>query len=508
MVARTQTAWMTASPLWNDRVASPASMRTPALLRFASDTFMEDLAALLGSAPRTLVNFVAKNESFRPRPAGAPPDWSPTTPVLKLYQPAHGHFSMVAANLVCRLPGLPDHTVKKETGENIGFVLRRIGPTGQEMAWVNNVDKKNWQPLASSDLDKLAQNEVLQPLFPMTYMDGTASRRLFVGLIPTSSRETFQAARAVSPIADADSPPTDPRVQEVENRVLQRWEDLNDPASPLTIAQKVEVSQFILLDFADFLSTKLSRVWNQIAAGAAPANNDAAHPLYAAITGNTINGSTTLSAALKQALAEWDRIGGDNATPTTVTYDLSKSPLKPATLRAPLLQALAAYPSTAPPPADPPVPKLDPSGALYLLRCVYQRPRCGVFAPDVVSAPTEQFALAPFFDFDAPARPIRISMPVDTSLAGLRKFPKNVSFLMSDKLRQQIEAISDAKKALQGDISLGGGFDLGEICSFSIPIITICAMLVLMIFIILLNIVFWWLPLLRICLPLKLKAKG
>ena len=45
------------------------------------------------------------------------------------------------------------------------------------------------------------------------------------------------------------------------------------------------------------------------------------------------------------------------------------------------------------------------------------------------------------------------------------------------------------------------------ICSFSIPIITICALIVLMIFVSLLNIVFWWLPFFRICLPILLPGK-
>ena len=39
------------------------------------------------------------------------------------------------------------------------------------------------------------------------------------------------------------------------------------------------------------------------------------------------------------------------------------------------------------------------------------------------------------------------------------------------------------------------------LCSFSIPIITICALIVLMIFVALLNIIFWWMPFLKICLP-------
>lgn len=166
-------------------------------------------------------------------------------------------------------------------------------------------------------------------------------------------------------------------------------------------------------------------------------------------------------------------------------------------------------PTGVPTPASVPVPKLEARpGTQYVLRCVYQRPHCGLLHPDVVSNSTEPFELASFFDVDAPARPIRISMPVDTSIAGLRKFKKNVAFIISDKLRQQMERVSDAKKALQGELGDAQQFDLGTICSFSIPIITICALLVLFIFLILLNIIFWWLPFIRLCFPISLKAKG
>ena len=119
-----------------------------------------------------------------------------------------------------------------------------------------------------------------------------------------------------------------------------------------------------------------------------------------------------------------------------------------------------------------------------MIRCVYQRPACpGTCA--ILSPPSEPFALAGFFDPDAPARSIRISLPVDTSLAGLRKFKKNVAFLISDKLKGQMSAVDDAVSALKGNLGGGSSFDLGELCSFSIPIITLCAFIVMMIFIIL-----------------------
>ena len=98
-------------------------------------------------------------------------------------------------------------------------------------------------------------------------------------------------------------------------------------------------------------------------------------------------------------------------------------------------------------------------------------------------------------------------MPVDTSIKDLRKLRKNVSFMLSNELRQQMNRVTSLKDALDGKFADGQGLELGLICSFSIPIITICALLVLMIFISLLNIVFWWSPFLRICFPIALKAK-
>jgi len=47
----------------------------------------------------------------------------------------------------------------------------------------------------------------------------------------------------------------------------------------------------------------------------------------------------------------------------------------------------------------------------------------------------------------------------------------------------------------------GGKLNLDWICGFNIPLITICAFFVLNIFLMLLNIVFFWLPFIKICIP-------
>jgi hypothetical protein len=144
---------------------------------------------------------------------------------------------------------------------------------------------------------------------------------------------------------------------------------------------------------------------------------------------------------------------------------------------------------------------------VYVLRCVYRRPRCGPLVPDVVSDPTNEFTIAPFYDFDAPVRPVMISLPMDTSLKDLRRFQKGVSFLISDQLRKQMSRATSLKDAMDGNVGSGQQFDLGLICSFSIPIITIVALILLMLIVSLLNFVFGWMPLLRICFPMALRSR-
>jgi len=145
-----------------------------------------------------------------------------------------------------------------------------------------------------------------------------------------------------------------------------------------------------------------------------------------------------------------------------------------------------------------------------------------------LSQPTRAFQLAGFFDPDAPARPIRIALPVDTSPAGLRKFDKNTAFMISDVLCGQINRVKSLGLGdlirsvlpwpLHKDLSVDDkgactdknnpSIQVGMICSLSIPIITICALLLLMIIVNLLDIIFRWIPYFLICFPLPgLKAK-
>jgi len=159
------------------------------------------------------------------------------------------------------------------------------------------------------------------------------------------------------------------------------------------------------------------------------------------------------------------------------------------------------------------------NGDWFLARFVYTNRDCGPMHPPRLSPPTQRFQLAHFFDSDAPARPIRITLPTDTSPAGLRKFQKNTAFVVSDMLCGQIQrakglGLIDLVLAvlpwpLHKDLNLGDGSscnngtsNIGMICSLSIPIVTICALILLIIIVTLLDMVLRWLPFFIFCFPI------
>ena len=209
------------------------------------------------------------------------------------------------------------------------------------------------------------------------------------------------------------------------------------------------------------------------------------------------------------------------------TTDLTQSQAKVDALATLIEKALPGEPA-AEVPINPLISQqpMDMREGWYVIRCVFERPECGPLDPPLLSDPTREFQMAGFFDPDAPARPIRIALPIDTSPAGLRKFDKNTAFMISDMLCGQINRVKgmtladlvlsvlpwpfhqDLPKTDSGPCA-SGGIEFGMMCSLSIPIITICALLMLMIIVSLLDIIFRWMPFFIFCFPLpKFKSKS
>lgn len=141
--------------------------------------------------------------------------------------------------------------------------------------------------------------------------------------------------------------------------------------------------------------------------------------------------------------------------------------------------------------------KVEPAGGdEYFIRLAYERSDC----PPVISDPSASFTFAKIVDPDAPARHLRIEMP-SIKPQDLRKFKHGIGIQTSPELANVMNSLSDPKSILTGKGITLGQPGLGLICSFSIQILFIIAFMLALIFLILLNIVFWWIAFFKICFP-------
>lgn len=699
MAANHPILWTAPAPLAGRFVAGAeaAAMGTrfgvdsarPALLRFETDEFMEQLLATLATAPRELGRFIARPETWR-SPQAAAPDMIERTPrpsaaralarralgrmpaaalepvaatarqreqgreralPLKLYQAAHQRHYLVAAQLVCGIPGLPDRALPTGGREKIGFVLRRLlpvdgSPAGaseprEEYAFVKGAAGARWQRLEAGDArSRVADGEELLPLFPMAYTEEAAAartRRLLVGSVPVGRREEYMSTRAEraapgsAPGVAAEPSAVATRKEQFRVEVAEPWKNLvrtaalalprlnqtgsdapGDAARAAAAGRLNEQLQagswLTLLDLDDWLAVHLPELWALLGGAGTRAGlaNDAQRTLYDWLVNqavpvggpdfvfNTSPGADAgnLADALRRIRGAGVRDGLERATtifpdtndaratngtplgwpgfkallaglrrtsPTSYTLDGPFMALTaPAEPEDPVPQGAAAHLLAAeaaaaridklvqmvvaalgdnPAAADtPPLPfAVTMRDALattagdegwFCIRFVHLRCDCGPLHEPLLSEASERFQLASFFDPDAPARPIRIALPLDTTPAGLRKHPKNAVLMVSDVLCGQMQrakglglvdlVLSVLPWPFHKPLDLGGtskckngaSLDIGMICSLSIPIVTLCALILLMIIVSLLDFIFRWLPWFVMCLPIPgLKGK-
>jgi len=591
--------WTAPAPFWPfQSEPSDAAMRrgfrTPALLRFSSDEFTDQLLNLMNTEPGRLTEFTALPETWsQPNPDAVVSEPKtgvrlkldrlrlgavrrleqrgrttvrghlPVAPAgrpLKLYQPSHGRHYMVCSCLVCRVPGLPDRVIETTAEEKVTFVVRRL-LRGKDAAKLNP-DPYQCDELAHvgdtwvrvSDAQSLVTGEEQFPLSPLTYpQENGHRRRMLAGVIPVGKREAY--AHAKSPTAAAVT--MDARQLRLKIDVLGPWATLEQtaaeavkqakPTKPTdTFSQSVvnlandriqAASWLILLDFAQWLDDNVNSLWLAIAAGSSVGLAGDKLNVYQQLDASLF-GTLSVRAALTAIRIQKLKLESAKNTYTSAppSPDWPNSPLfrfanavatsatnlSPAFDRSLLETRLVGMLSPqTPPQRTPTITRAISNGReemWFTIRCVLSRPQCGQLARPFLSEPSSSFEMAEYFDPDAPTRPIRIGLPVDTSPAGLRKFDKNTAFVMSDILCGQVNKAKslgfvDLVRSvlpfpLNSDLSgempgpCGGGSPAGLVCSMSIPIITICALLILMIMVKLLDIIFYWLPFFQICLPL------
>jgi len=495
---------------------------------------------------------------------------APPEKPLKLYHPAHQRYYLVAACLVCRTLGLPDRPLNTGAQEKASFVLRMLRPRAgaaavnpdpvqcDELAFAGG----SWTAVAGPT--QLADGEERYPLSPLTYLERDGrNRRLFNGFIPVGRRDALIGAPQPSTAA-VPAPVLDRRDILVKQQVLGPWNELEELANRAKASAKNEtdstaplqsvidqandqikmIAWYVLLDFSHWLEDNAGAVWAAMQPGGSPASLDGSEKALYDALGALVSRGQTLRDALVQIRAfesflegatrpfhhdnpaGWPTIAFSFVTATFGGADGLTGKATRQTLEDRLTAVLAPLPPGLPVPVVAQAAALPFDSPWFTIRCVLERPACAALSLPVVSDPTAAFQLAPFFDPDAPARPIRIGMPADTTPAGLRKFDRNTAFVLSDVLCGQVSAVKgmsfgDLVRAVlpfpfHQDLDLGtgglrpcsetpdGGF--GMVCSFSLPIITLCALLMLFIVVKLLDMVLFWMPFFQICLPLPKKG--
>jgi hypothetical protein len=147
--------------------------------------------------------------------------------------------------------------------------------------------------------------------------------------------------------------------------------------------------------------------------------------------------------------------------------------------------------------------RFDDDGALYAIRAFVRVKRDDGCPPLLVwSEMTPLYRIAPWFASTG-APQARIALP-PFDKASLRAMKPNVAFELPPSL-QNLLMNNDPADLLAGKGKKGSELGIGWLCSFSIPIITICAFIALNVILSLLNIFLRWMPFVKICLPIPTK---
>jgi hypothetical protein len=142
--------------------------------------------------------------------------------------------------------------------------------------------------------------------------------------------------------------------------------------------------------------------------------------------------------------------------------------------------------------------RFDDSESRYRIRAfVRLKPEGSCPARTVWSEYSEPFVIAPWYE--GGSDPIQIALP---NLQTLKSIKPNVAFSVPQDVQNKLGNPKDMLDGKPGN----NGLTIGWICSFSIPVITLCAFIVLNIFLSLFDIFLRWMLFIKICIPYP-KAK-
>uniref|UniRef100_A0A832A8H8 Uncharacterized protein n=1 Tax=Desulfacinum infernum TaxID=35837 RepID=A0A832A8H8_9BACT len=419
---------------------------------------------------------------------------------LRLYQPVHRLFHLVLVDAACTRPGEPRLDPKRV--EKAGFVIRRVRKSALQ-GWMRQGETVlGWKDLpedvtaAHRDDDpdpeirrqrSLGKNrgllartshpdplqglsESVHPLFAAPPdVCSARGKTFYYGMLPLTSDD-------MAP--QASSPPFDDAF--LQNRIPKGFVAAAAQSGPTALSRQdfLDMLRFLERDVGAFTDSKEGQELLKILETIPSAPGSA---------------GTTLRAVLEKAYDEMDGVG-EKGLRSLPSHWPALSAAQARAVRLAIKEALTArWRATAPRRR-----RFDGIGDTYVV-CVFVRLKGENGCPcrTVWSAPSEVFEIVPWYESSGHP-PVSVTLPALDKKA-LSRLKPNVAFTVPPSLRKTLEKL-DMNKLLDGSHEEGTG-SFGMICGFNIPIITLCAFIVLQIFLGLLHIVFFWLPFVRLCIP-------
>lgn len=434
---------------------------------------------------------------------------------LKLLQPVHGAFYLALVEAHCERFGEP--RLDPDDIDSSGLVIRRVSGAGRE-AWVKRSGKvAGWVKLGADELDRdpdparrdgpdgpgpaevrrellkrmgtsSADEESVEPLFLAPPKEIKAlGRTLLFGMVTTASSEGPDASLAPAlPGYDAGEvqgliSPYFANGKAVDWKGLElrsvKFADLKDP----NLASDVKKKLNLLVDFLRGLVAVFD-------AFSVPKLKTALNRVSLDYGGKTTKGAGDVLSALADVLVlgKSGSVQLPKSWPTVAPKDQAEIIAQARTAASARLASLIS-----------PERRYDRRGATYVARAFIRVKRDDGCPPKIVWSPeSAPFTIAAWHE-KGKRPPIHIELP---SISDFKNLQPNVTFKVPGPLFNMLN--QDATSFLKGEASGPSGDGIAWLCSFNIPIITLVAFIVFSIFLSLFNLFFFWIILVKICIPI------
>lgn len=453
------------------------------------------------------------------------------TPSLILLQPVHRTFYVALLEAVCDSFDIPELQPRLDPKQihSAGLVVRRVAANGVLEAWQTESQpdgsrKKGWFPLnaLTADLDPdpayqpspnltghgeldrqlqgqaIARQETVSALYVAPPdLCNHLKRTVLYGVVPVTSNEVSEVPPVIAITDMANANDVSDAIKDMLPFYLRGSGGRFQPDIPSTlsgadaISKNPNIQTFIdtlrqlKFHFQAFDNAALLNELNQI-------------PVQ------LINRTQPLGELLQQATQVLvDRQPGQVELPTqwpAIAPDQSQRIFN--LLQANLLNRLSEVAANE--------GRFEDNNRFYQVRAFIRLHGEAPCPPHIIWSDdySPAFQIAPWYaNGDAP--PVKVALPDIMDFQTLKNLKPNVAFSVPPKLfnflnKQDPKSIfKDGPKDDESDISIAW------ICSFNIPIITLCAYIVLNIFLKLFDLVFWWIFMIKICIPVPVpKSKS